>query len=150
MIEVSIEVPAARERVWAILADGWTYASWVVGAAHIRKVDDAWPELGSRIHHSVGPWPLHIQDQTVVEEVEPPHLLRFKANMWPFGAARVKLILDALGPDSTRVTMAEQLVAGPGKLLPQPAQSVLLTPRNRECLRRLSDMAIGNARGAAA
>lgn len=25
---------------------------------HIREVDDAWPRVGARIHHSVGLWPL--------------------------------------------------------------------------------------------
>jgi uncharacterized protein YndB with AHSA1/START domain len=150
VVEVSMEVPAARERVYAVLADGWTYASWVVGAAHIRKVDQAWPAKGARIHHSVGPWPLLVRDETVVEDVEQPRLLQFEAKLWPFGSARVRLTLDEIGQETTRVTMAESVIRGPGKFLPEAAQAVLLAPRNRECLRRLADLAVGNARGTVA
>jgi hypothetical protein len=31
------------DRVFAILADGWTYSDWVVGTAHIRDVDRDYP-----------------------------------------------------------------------------------------------------------
>jgi hypothetical protein len=33
-------IDTTPDRIFAVLADGWTYASWVVGAAHIRDVDD--------------------------------------------------------------------------------------------------------------
>ena len=28
------------ERVWDVLADGWLYPLWVVGASRMREVDD--------------------------------------------------------------------------------------------------------------
>jgi len=30
--------------VWSMLADGWMYATWVVGAARVRLVDADWPD----------------------------------------------------------------------------------------------------------
>ena len=43
MAEVSLNVEAPVDAVWAVLADGWSYAGWVVGASHIRDVDTGWP-----------------------------------------------------------------------------------------------------------
>src|SRR5205823_1407725 len=56
------QVAASPEQVFAVLADGWLYASWVVGAARIRDVDDGWPSPGTKIHHSIGAWPVFLHD----------------------------------------------------------------------------------------
>lgn len=61
----------APVEVWNILADGWLYGLWVVGASRIRDVDRSWPSLDSLIHHSVGSWPLLINDTTSVVTAEP-------------------------------------------------------------------------------
>ena len=45
---------APPDQVWAVLADGWLYPLWVVGASRMRDVDDHWPAPGARLHHSVG------------------------------------------------------------------------------------------------
>ena len=34
MPETRREIDASAEEIWQVLADGWLYASWVVGAAH--------------------------------------------------------------------------------------------------------------------
>ena len=47
-------VSATPEQVWDVLADGWLYPVWVVGASRMREVEDAWPAPGSKLHHSVG------------------------------------------------------------------------------------------------
>ena len=39
MITVTHQTPARPEQIWAVLADGWTYAAWVVGASRIRAVE---------------------------------------------------------------------------------------------------------------
>ncbi len=70
------EVPAAAADVFAVLSDGWSYAGWVVGNSHIRDVDRNWPDVGARIHHSVGAWPLQIHDVTKVRAVEPGRYTR--------------------------------------------------------------------------
>jgi uncharacterized protein YndB with AHSA1/START domain len=146
VVEVSMTVQATREQVFAVLADGWSFASWVVGASHIRAVDVGWPKVGSRIHHSVGPWPIQVHDITSVRAVEEPRLLELDARLWPFGAARVRLELDSVDNGATRVRMYEQVVRGPGRVLPNAAQAVVLIPRNRESLRRLADIAMGRER----
>ena len=54
--------------VFRVFADGWLYPCWVVGASRMREVEEAWPQAGSRLHHSFGAWPALIDDVTVVEE----------------------------------------------------------------------------------
>jgi hypothetical protein len=141
MIEVRHTVPTSVEQVFAVLADGWSYAGWVVGAAHIREVDPGWPERGTRIHHSVGAWPVAVKDVTTVVTVEPPRVLELEARLWPLGVARIRFELTE-APDGTDVTMLEEAVKGPPSLLPKAAQAVYLKPRNRETLRRLGDLAV--------
>lgn len=136
-------VRTSPERLFAVLADGWSYAAWVVGASHIREVDAGWPQEGTRIHHSVGPWPLLVHDSTSVHAVDPPRMVELDARLWPFGAARIRLELTEVDPGVTEVRMMERAVRGPARLLPEPAQALLLVPRNRESLRRLAAMAIG-------
>ncbi len=145
--EVSLNVEAPVDAVWAVLADGWSYSGWVVGASHIRDVDAAWPEPGSRIHHSVGPWPMTIEDTTGVVRCEPNRLLELDARLWPIGAARITFTLTARSERLTEVHMAERAVRGPTKLMPNVVQDVLLTPRNRETLQRLNALAKGRASG---
>jgi uncharacterized protein YndB with AHSA1/START domain len=142
MVEVSRIIRTAPERVYAVLADGWSYASWVVGAAHIRDVDDTWPSVGARVHHQVGPWPLHIKDQTSVRAVEPGRMLELEARAWPLGAALIRLDLRPLGADATEVRIGETICSGAGRVIPEPVQALLLKPRNVESLRRLDDMAV--------
>lgn len=86
MIEVSQRVATSAERVFGVLADGWLYPLWVVGASHLRDVDSGWPAEGMRIHHSVGPWPLVVQDATRVIAEEPGRMLELDARVWPTGA----------------------------------------------------------------
>ena len=131
--------------VFAVLADGWNYATWVVGAARIREVEDSWPEPGSRIHHSVGAWPVLLHDTTVVEHLDAPRELALRARAWPTGEARVVVRCRPDG-DRTEVTIDEQAVSGPARLLPTAAQNALLNPRNAEALRRLGYLAEGRAR----
>ncbi|MEV4538494.1 SRPBCC family protein [Asanoa sp. NPDC049518] len=142
MSETQKVIDTTPERVFAVLADGWSYASWVVGAAHIRDVEGEWPAVGSRIHHKLGPWPVQINDQTTVRAMEPDRLLELDARMWPIGKAVVRVTLEPVSATSTRVTMTESIVSGPAHLLPEAVQSVLLHPRNSEALDRLANIAV--------
>jgi len=133
-----VNAPAAA--VWRILADGWLYPLWVVGATRMRQVEDEWPAVGSKLHHSVGVWPLTLDDDTEVVEAEEGRLLVLRARAWPGGEAEVTLVIDDLGATSV-VSIEEDLATGPAKLVPRPARSVLLVLRNRETLRRLGWLA---------
>ena len=133
-------VHATPAQVWSVLADGWLYPLWVVGATRMRDVDETWPEPGARLHHSVGTWPLVIDDTTSVVECRPESLLRLKARAWPAGEADVLIRLEPSGAD-TEVTIEEDACSGPALLVPKPLRDVQLKWRNVEALRRLSYLA---------
>jgi uncharacterized protein YndB with AHSA1/START domain len=128
---------ATPETVWEVLSDGWLYPLWVVGASRMREVDAEWPAVGAMLHHSVGSWPLLLDDTTEVVEVNPGSLLKLKARAWPAGAAGVTLHLRPAGGE-TEVVMEEDAIEGPARLLPKPLRDPLLTWRNVEALRRLA------------
>jgi hypothetical protein len=140
MSTVSRTVHAERERVWQVLADGWSYPVFVVGAARMRAVDPGWPEVGTRIHHSVGVWPGLIDDYTEVMEVDMGQRLVLRARAWPVGEARVEFRLRPAGTN-TEVHITEVITAGPGRLVPPPLKGVSLAWRNTETLRRLAYLA---------
>jgi uncharacterized protein YndB with AHSA1/START domain len=140
MNRVQQEVDAPPDDVWRVLADGWLYPLWVVGATRMRQVDDTWPEPGSKLHHSVGVWPLVIDDDTEVMESVPGHRLKLRARAWPGGEADVELRIEDRGAGSL-VTIEEDLVEGPARFVPVPVRSPILQIRNRETLRRLAWLA---------
>ena len=148
MSETTRVINASPEAVFAVLCDGWTYASWVVGAARIRAVDPGFPAEGSKIHHSVGAWPVMLSDETVVEKVDAPHLLQLKVKAWPTGEGRVTITCEPQD-GKTLVRMVETAISGPAKLIPAPVESMLLRLRNVEALQRLAYLAEGGARSAA-
>lgn len=144
-LTVEREVQAGADAVWAVLADGWSYATWVVGTASVRAVDAGWPAAGTRIHHSVGLWPLLLHDTTSALEGHAPTQLVLEARGWPIGKAHVTVEVRPQGTHSSLVTIREDAVAGPGKLVPKPLRQAVILPRNREALRRLALLAEGRA-----
>jgi len=131
--------------VFAVLSDGWLYPTWVVGAARARKVDASWPAPGAAIHHSIGIWPAMINDSTVCTAVEPFHMMTLRGRGWPLGEVIVKIELADLGGEC-EITLSEEPIAGPAKLIPSVISDPMLHARNRECLRRLAYLAEGHAR----
>jgi uncharacterized protein YndB with AHSA1/START domain len=138
-------VAATPEQVWEVLSDGWLYPLFVVGASRMRAVDDTWPAVGSRLHHSVGTWPLLIDDTTEVLEVEEGRRLLLLARGWPAGQAHVEISLQPDGA-TTVVTITEDATAGPGLLIPKPLRDAQLHVRNVEALRRLAFVVEGRTR----
>ncbi len=130
--------------VFRVLEDGWLFPSWVVGASRMREVDETWPHVGSRIHHSFGVWPALIDDETVVERYEPPHLLVMRPKGWPIGEARVTIDVKGRGAGSV-VRIQEEAIAGPGRYVPRPLMDLALHIRNEETLHRLAYLAEGMA-----
>ena len=140
MISVERVMKTSPQRVWDVLSDGWLYPLWVVGATRMREVEAGWPAVGSKIHHSVGSWPVVIDDDTEVTDCEPVRLLALRARAWPFGEAAVRLTLHEHGA-GTRVVIEEDVVSGPGKIVPEPVRAPGLKWRNVETLRRLAFIA---------
>ena len=139
---------ATPEQVWEVLSDGWLYPLWVVGASRMRDVDDGWPAPGARLHHSVGAWPLLLDDVTECEEATPGSRLVLHAHAWPAGRATVVLRLTPVGTD-TEVSIEEEGTAGPAALIPRVAQDPMLAWRNVETLRRLAFLVERRQRGSA-
>jgi len=148
-----VSIPAAERRieaspaqVFAVLADGWLYPAWVVGASRMRDVDDAWPAEGARLHHSFGVWPALINDETTVLEWQPVTRVVLEAKGRPMGAARVVLTVEADGASGSFVRIAEDVSHGPARLLLKPLRQALVLKRNNETLRRLAFLAEGHSR----
>lgn len=132
------------EDVFRVLADGWLYPAWVVGASRMRDVDESWPQTGSELHHSVGVWPALLDDSTRVEEWAPPHRMVMTAKGWPIGEARVTLRVRSYDGGSM-VRIDEEPVEGPATLIPSVLTTPLLRWRNSETLHRLAYLAEGMA-----
>ncbi|MDG4766602.1 SRPBCC family protein [Solwaraspora sp. WMMD406] len=165
MAVVQRVIPTSPDRVFAVLGDGWTYSDWVVGTVHVRDVDDHWPRPGARLLHNAGPWPLSLADSSTVVSCDPPHELILRAGLWPLGAATVTFRLAPTEANGTRVSIDETFTGGPlgwltgrppgwmtgGPLCRVPGcplrrawttiDDLVLQHRNRETLRRLSDIA---------
>jgi hypothetical protein len=144
-------VHANPSRVFDSLQDGWSFASWVVGASRIRVVSSDWPSPRSSLHHSIGIWPAVIDDQTMALEWAPPHHAAFRAHGGPLGVALVRF--DVYNrPDGCLVRMREDVLTGPLTMVPAWVRNGMLRVRNRETLRRLAYIAEGrhaDAEGAA-
>jgi hypothetical protein len=132
------------KRVFDVLADGWLYPTWVVGASRMRGVDDDWPSIHSAIHHSVGVWPALLNDSTVMLEWNPPRHALLKARGWPAGEAHVAIDVKPRG-DGCVVRITEDVVAGPARLVPRFLSDVAIHARNTETLHRLAYLAEGGA-----
>jgi hypothetical protein len=146
VVTVQRETDADPDAVWRVLADGWLYPSWVVGASRMRKVDAGWPAVGTKLHHSVGTWPALIDDTTSVTGVEPGRELRLRGRAWPFGEVDIVLRIEPRAGGGSTVVMSEEIVSGPSQVLPQPARAALIGPRNKETLTRLAYLAEGGSR----
>ncbi len=135
--------------VFRVLADGWLYPSWVVGASRMGDVDQAWPHAGSRIHHSVGVWPLLIDDRTRATAWSPPHRMELRARGWPIGEADVVIDVEPTGERSCLVRIREDVRRGPARVIPRFLLDPVIRWRNGETLHRLAYLAEGMAPSAA-
>jgi uncharacterized protein YndB with AHSA1/START domain len=127
------------DAVFNVLANGWSFSQWVVGASRVRDVTEGWPAEGTHIHHSVGAWPVLIDDTTTVRRSERPTLLELKVRAWPSGEGVVRIRCEEQGGD-TRVTIEEEATKGPALLIPKAVRDLLLDRRNVEALRRLATL----------
>jgi hypothetical protein len=122
------------------MSDAWLIPVWVVGATHIRDVDEGWPGPGSRLQHKVGAWPFALSDSTAVVETEPPNRFVLQGRAYPFGEVRIELTVSAQAAGSL-VCMGEAPTRGLAYVLDNPLQRRILLARNRESLDRLAAIA---------
>jgi hypothetical protein len=124
------------------LADGYSYADWVVGTREIRDVEAGFPAPGTSLHYTVGRGPLRHTGHTKVTSVEPGECLELEVRAWP--AAAIYILLKVLKRDdeSSEVTIVEYPHRGLGAVLHNPVSDLLLKLRNVETLRRLERVAL--------
>ncbi|MCT1478629.1 SRPBCC family protein [Microbacterium sp. p3-SID336] len=138
------DLACTTEDVFRVLANGWLYPTWVVGASRMRDVDASWPAPGAQLHHSVGVWPALLDDTTELVEWHPPHSAVLRARGWPVGEARVTLRARTIHT-GCQVRIDEEPVKGPATLLPRFLTTPMLRWRNAETLHRLGYLAEGRA-----
>jgi hypothetical protein len=137
MATTTREIPAPLDQVWAVLADPPRYADWVVGTKRVRGVEGQWPETGSKFHHTVGVWPFHLRDNTLVLESDAPRHLVLEVRIRPIGRARVELDLRPVD-QATVVSMTEVPTSPAPARWARPLIDPLTHRRNIESLRRLA------------
>jgi uncharacterized protein YndB with AHSA1/START domain len=133
-------VNAEPDAVFRVLSDPCSYAHWVVGASRTRKADSAWPEVGTRFHHTQGFFGIGVPDNTEVISSSPPEKLVLEARIRPFAVNKVEMHLRPRG-SGTQVTMVEYPTGGIARLFPRVLTDIGLHLRNVEALRRLRRMA---------
>ncbi|MFE4949485.1 SRPBCC domain-containing protein [Leifsonia sp. NPDC056665] len=133
------------EEVFTALADPWVFPTWVVGASRLRGADGSFPSPGSRLHHSIGVWPFVLNDETTVEEWDPPKRFVLEAKTRPVGTERVLIEVVPRGKGCL-VRMEEHAITGIASRIPTVIADPILWVRNREALRRLEWVARGISR----
>jgi hypothetical protein len=111
----------------------------------MRAVGADWPAVGAELHHSLGAWPLLIDDVTRVLAADPERELRLRGKGWPAGEVEIHLLLRPQN-GGCEIVMREGVVAGPSKLIPKPVRVLMMKRRNREATQRLAYLAEGSAR----
>lgn len=134
-------VQCPPHQVWNVLADGRSYAEWVVGTQEILDVDATWPDVGAALRFRVGLGPAHFTDSCVVRICEPGRRLELEAKAQLLGTARIAFTLIPWA-EQTLVIMDEHPLLGPGARLEGPPSELLLHLRNRRLLGNLARIAV--------
>jgi hypothetical protein len=134
----SVQAPVAD--VLGVLADASAYPRWVVGPREAIAVDPAWPDPGTGFQHETGRGPFTVRDRTQVVRFDRDRgEVVLEAHSGPLGVALVTITVDGQG-DRTVVTLREDALSGPMRLLPKPVRDAAIHTRNRRAMRRLREM----------
>ncbi len=134
----SVHAPVAD--VLGVLADASAYPRWVVGPREAIAVDPGWPDAGTGFQHETGRGPFKVRDRTEIVRFDRDRgEVVLEAHSGPLGVALVKITVDEQG-ERTVVTLEEDALSGPMRLLPKPVRDVAIHARNRRAMRRLREM----------
>jgi hypothetical protein len=140
--EIDIDAPASL--TFAVVADPTTYPAWLVGAKRIRRVDPAWPAVGSSFHHAVGIGPLTVHDRTTVLSHVDGTELTLEARVGPVGSATVRFRVSAIDDRRSHLAIEEEPAEGPARLMwrtpARPLVAAALWGRNAASLDSLRDL----------
>lgn len=149
MTTSTLGIDAPAEVVFDTLVDAEAYPQWLVGAKHIRSVDDDWPAPGSSFHHAVGVGPLTVKDHTTVLLAIAPRTLVLLARVGPVGAAKVRFTVTQTD-DGSHLAIEEEPASGPLRALwhplTRPVVAMLLWGRNAASLQAFRALAEDRAR----
>jgi uncharacterized protein YndB with AHSA1/START domain len=140
-------VKCPPDRVWHVLADGESYAQWVVGTQDILHVNPAWPAVGAVLRFRVGVGRFRFEDSCVVRICEPESRLELEAMAERLGSARIAFTLLPWGTN-TLVLLDEHPLLGPGARLQGPMTELMLHLRNRRLLGNLARLAVADPESA--
>jgi hypothetical protein len=93
------------------------------------------------LHHSLGAWPLLLNDVTPVLDVCVGRGLTLYGHGLPVGDMTIQVVLEPRDGSGWEIIMREDAVAGPARLVPLPVPAGLIRRRNVEALRRLAYLA---------
>ena len=111
-VQVTGRTSAHPVRVWALLADPYSYADWVVGTSAVDSADTGWPAQGARLHHRFGPRPLQVRDTTTMLASEPPRHLVLCALARPVAEVWVEVWVRPAADGGCEVTLREDVLGG--------------------------------------
>jgi hypothetical protein len=135
-------MPLSPDDVWSVWSDGTTYADWVVGTRKIRDVDDHFPAVGSRLHYTIGHFPLRHDSHTEVLAIdEAARRLDLAIQSRPAGRVHVALAVTPTASSGCFVSIDEKPLDGPLKVVHNPLFDLVIKLRNVETLRRLERVA---------
>lgn len=126
MTATTIDIDASPEAVHATLVDATSYPEWLVGARHIRGVDESWPAPDAAFHHTIGWGPVKVRDHTSVVRNQPPAELVLNAGLGPLGSARVRFTVSRNPDGGSHVAFEEEPVGGVVRALWNPVTRPLV------------------------
>lgn len=135
----SVRCTLPPEDVFDHLLDPWEYPQWLLGASKMRDVDDDWPGIGSKFHHTVGFGPLKVNDTSQILECDPPRRLVLKVKVTPIVQGIVTFTLVPTPEGGTVLTLQEEPALRIAGVL-RPALDPPTHFRNSRSLKDLADL----------
>lgn len=139
MVTNRVDILASPEEVFAVLADAWSYADWVVGTKAVLAVDPGFPCVGTRFRPRVRAGRTDVDGETKVLAADGIRSLHLRASMEDLGDADIAFELEATAT-GTLLTMHENPVGDKPASVVGRWSDGLLRVRNSETLWRLKSL----------
>jgi uncharacterized protein YndB with AHSA1/START domain len=110
-VNAAIDLPYPAERVWRVATRVEDMPRWLPEVVAAELLDPRL-ERGARIRLRLGPATGNAEITGTVERMEPAHLLEVAGSGGPLGVG-VRTLLEADGPEATRVTLELDITTPP-------------------------------------
>lgn len=135
----ALNTSASPDQVWRVLANGWLFPSWAIGATQVCKVDGDWPSADSRLQHAIGRGLFALRSETRVLASRPARMLKVLTEGWPSGGS--ELTVTVIPAETGTSLRLEELVVAPTNGLAPIVNTMLLQWRTTQALRGLDLLA---------